>query len=449
VAATVGALLLAPLAVAQPAAVAGRAPVAVRLALRDLGRYRARSGAVLAAAGFAVFLATLTCILATAGYANPLTYAGPNLAPNQLVIYEPRSLGSGYSYTEIAPPDPAQQRVLQARVNALAAALHARFAVTLYAAGRPDRGPLETPDQASQWATLWQAVSQGTVPRDQAILQDSANYQGTLYVASPDLLRDFGISPSQVDPDADLLTSRAGLAGVPHLELLGQGSIVDHMQPPGHEISETHYCRPASCIADPKIQTVAGLPAGTSAPSTVITEHAVRALGQQIVPQGWLIQTAGPLTAAQISAARQTAQAAGARLETPSAQPSASQIRSWATAVGLLLALGVLAATAGLVRAETASELRTLTAAGADRATRRTLAATTVGALALLSAAGGSAVAYLAVIAWAHASLGSTLSPVPVADLVVILAGLPLAAAAGGWLLGGRRPSVIARQPLE
>jgi putative ABC transport system ATP-binding protein len=29
------------------------------------------------------------------------------------------------------------------------------------------------------------------------------------------------------------------------------------------------------------------------------------------------------------------------------------------------------------------------------------------------------------------------------------LAGLPLVAAAGGWLLGGRRPSAIARQPLE
>jgi putative ABC transport system permease protein len=38
---------------------------------------------------------------------------------------------------------------------------------------------------------------------------------------------------------------------------------------------------------------------------------------------------------------------------------------------------------------------------------------------------------------------------VPVADLIVILVGLPLAATAGGWLLAGREPPTIARQPLE
>jgi hypothetical protein len=52
-------------------------------------------------------------------------------------------------------------------------------------------------------------------------------------------------------------------------------------------------------------------------------------------------------------------------------------------------------------------------------------------------------------MAWAHGSPGSTLGPVPAAGLIVILAGLPLAAAAGGWLLGGRQPLAIARQPLE
>ncbi len=449
VATTVAVLLLAPLAVALPTAAVARAPVAVRLAVRDLGRYRTRSGAALAAVTFAVFLAVLTCILATASFSNPLVFTGPNLAPNQLIVYEPHTIGKGYWYRSLGPPASAPQHAVAAKVDALAAALHARFTLALDSAGRPDRGSLDTPNQASQLATLWQAVSTGTVMRDEAMLEDSANYTGTLYVATPALLRAYGIKLSQIDPGTDILTSRAGLAAVPGLELLGQGDIVDHMKPPGHEISETHYCPPASCAAQPKIQTFTSLPTGTSAPNTVITEHAVRALGQQLVPNGWLIQTAGPLTPAQIYTARQMAAAAHTQIETPSGQPSGSQIRAWAIAAGLLLALAVLAMTAGLIRAETASDLRTLAAAGASSTTRRALAAATAGALGLLGAVGGTAIAYLAVIAWAHGSLGTTLRPVPAAGLIIILAGLPLAAAIGGWLLAGRQPPLIARQPLE
>jgi putative ABC transport system permease protein len=40
-------------------------------------------------------------------------------------------------------------------------------------------------------------------------------------------------------------------------------------------------------------------------------------------------------------------------------------------------------------------------------------------------------------------------STAPAAELAVILAGLPLAAAIGGWLFAGRQPPAIARQPLE
>ena len=444
-----GALLLAPLVVALPAALAGPAPAAVRLAVRDLGRYRTRSGAALAAVAFAVFAAVLTCILTSASYANPLTYAGPNLAPNQLIVYEPHSLFHGSSYVQTSPPTAAQQHAVAAQVRALAAALHARSAIELDAAGRPDPSPFTDPNPTNQQATLWQAVSSGTVPRETAMLQDSANYTGTLYVATPTLLRAFGIAPGQVSPDADILTARAGLAGVPHLEVLGQGDIVTHMNPPGHEVSETHLCPPSSCIARPRIQTITGLPADTSAPNTVVTEHAVRALGEQLVPDGWLIQTAAPLTPGQVSTARQAAAKAGTRIETATGQPSGAQLKDGAIAAGLLIALAVLAMTAGLVRAETASDLRTLTAAGAGPGTRRALAAVTAGALGLLGALLGTATAYLAVTAWAHASLATTLGPVPAADLAAILAGLPLAAAVAGGLLAGRQPPAIARQPLE
>ena len=60
----------------------------------------------------------------------------------------------------------------------------------------------------------------------------------------------------------------------------------------------------------------------------------------------------------------------------------------------------------GLIRSETASDLRTLTATGASGSTRRTLTAATAGALALLGALLGTAAAYIAAIAF---SWGNTL----------------------------------------
>jgi len=38
---------------------------------------------------------------------------------------------------------------------------------------------------------------------------------------------------------------------------------------------------------------------------------------------------------------------------------------------------------------------------------------------------------------------------VPITDIVILLIGLPLAAATGGWLFAGREPQAVARKPLE
>ena len=91
-------------------------------------------------------------------------------------------------------------------------------------------------------------------------------------------------------------------------------------------------------------------------------------------------------------------------------------------------------------------ELRTLTATGATSTTRRTLTATTSGALALLGVLLGATGAYLTLLAGYHDDLG-TLSRVPL-PLIVTVVGLFLTAAAVGWLLAGREPSALARQPL-
>jgi putative ABC transport system permease protein len=129
-------------------------------------------------------------------------------------------------------------------------------------------------------------------------------------------------------------------------------------------------------------------------------------------------------------------------------QTGLTAIRSGATAAGLLLALGILAMTVGLIRGEAAGDLRTLTATGATASTRRTLTAATGGALALLGALLGAAGAYLALLAGYHNNLDA-LARVPVTHLAVTVVGLPLTAAAVGWLLAGREPSTLARQPLE
>jgi len=85
VAVIAGIVLLAPLAVSVLAAGAGpRLPVAIRIALRDLVRYRARSGAALAATTFAVFAAMGICLVASVKFDNPLNWTGPSLSGSQL-----------------------------------------------------------------------------------------------------------------------------------------------------------------------------------------------------------------------------------------------------------------------------------------------------------------------------------------------------------------------------
>jgi putative ABC transport system permease protein len=103
--------------------------------------------------------------------------------------------------------------------------------------------------------------------------------------------------------------------------------------------------------------------------------------------------------------------------------------------------------TVGLIRSETAGELRTLTATGASGRTRRTLNAVTAGALGLLAGLLGTAGAYLALIAWYWRDR-SYLGHPPYLDLAVLIFGLTAAALIGGWLFG-RTPATISRAPLE
>jgi putative ABC transport system permease protein len=411
VAVVVGIFLLAPLAISLLAAGASpRLPVPIRIALRDLVRYRARSGAALAATTFAVFLAMAICIVVSTQFENPLNPAGPNLSSSQLIFYIQPPIGSPpvnqLSNTQLAS--------LGSRVHNYAAGLHAQPVLPLEAAG----------------AILYQQSTQqhqgvsGPVPI-------VVHFTGTLYVATPQLLATYGIKASQISPGSDILTMRPGLAGLPHLFMSWRTSASQ----PG--------------LVSPVIQTIGGLPSGTSAPNTVITEQAVSRYHMTLSLNGWLIQAPAPLTPAQINSARRLALSYGVTTETEAGALRLREISDGATALGAVIAFGVLAMSVGLIRSETAPDMRTLTATGASATTRRAITAATAAALGFLGAILGVAGAVIACLAWAHSNLYAMFGDVPLSDVLILLVGLPLVAAAGGWLLAGREPEVISRQPLD
>jgi len=423
IACVVACALLAPFLVDRLALAAGRAPLATRLALRDLARYRSRSGAALAAVSFAVFLATITIIIASVRYGDALDYTAPNMASSQLILYAPGNDPGQYQAGQFTPA--AKLAATRAEAGTLAAQLHATAPLEL---DLPVSVNVPMPGQPTQ-------NQYGGI-----LALQSHRFGGIMYAATPALLKAFGISASEINPAADVLTVRAGLPSTGGLGLVSGGYLAQAPNAP---------CPAGMCVLNPVIQEVGKLPAGTAVPNTVITEQAVRALHETIVPVGWLIQAPSALTPVQINAARQAAVALGTTVETKSGQLSLGQISGGATLGGMLLALGVLAMTVGLIRSETAGDLRMLTATGAGGRTRRALTGVTAGVIALLGAALGAVAGCLAVLAFAHSSLTQTFGGVPWADVGLLVIGIPVIAAATGWLLGGRAPSDVTRQPLE
>jgi putative ABC transport system permease protein len=419
VAVIVGIVLLAPLAISMLRA-SSWLPVAIRIALRDLVRYRARSGAALAATTFAVFLAMGICVVTSVQFENVLSWTGPNLSSSQLIVYAQPPQGG----PNATPLSNTQLAEVSKHVSSLAASLHARSAVPLESAG----------------ATLHQVGAQA-----------HKDFTGTVYVATPQLLATYGITAGQIAPGTDVLSMRPGLASQPHMELTWGNFGVQ--QRPGGFMQKDRVlpsCTLSSdCLASPRMQTVSSLPSGTSAPNTEITEYASSKYQLQTHLSGWLIQAPAPLTAAQTDAARHFALTYGATVETESGSLGPGEIADGATALGIVIALGVLAMSVGLIRSEAAQDLRTLTATGASGTTRRMITAATAAALGLLGAILGMAGAVIAGLAWARSSLSVMFGDVPLTDVLILLLGLPLIAAASGWLFAGSEPPAIARQPIE
>jgi putative ABC transport system permease protein len=417
----VAVILVSPFFLVGLARAGRHAPVAVRLALRDLGRYRARSGSALAAISLGVLIAVIVSVIAAGRYGNPLDYAGPNLTSKQLIVYTSTRTGPPNGPSTQEGPTQAQFDAMGRTAGSIARSAGSHDALELF--------------------------------QTSATLQHAANgrqFSGPVYVATPALLRFFGIAPSQINPSADVLTSRHGLASTSEMQLVFGGYFSHRMVSP-RQVT-TYPCPKSDCVAGPMIEEVGALPAGTSAPNTVITEHALRALHLSAFPAGWFIQAPNALSASQIANARLAAAVQHMTIETKSSAPSSSEIINWATVFGIVLALGILAMSVGLIRSETASDLRTLSATGASGATRRTLTSATAGGLGLLGAVIGTACGYIACIGWyrsTHFTGLSALGSVPVANILLLVLGMPVLAALVGWLISGREPPVIARQPME
>ena len=419
---TAAMLLLAPLGIRVLASVATHAPVAVRLALRDLARYQSRSGAALAAASLAVGIAATIAVTAAAQQAHDLSFKFGNLPNNQLIVWlvNPASQnGPGISVApagggQVSPTAPSQAvvSVAQAKADRIAGSLGTSIVVELDAAvDLATPLPANAPPDAGQ-ATLVRPIN---VPQGQGW-----NQVATPYIATPGIVALYRLSGNNAANSSDILSSRTDLTGVQ----LGTGFRGNF--------------RPVV------VQTVTQLPSYTSAPNTLITPKAVASGGYTPEPVAWLIQTPHQLTAAQIIAADQQAATAGLTVEVRNGpNNSLRNLRDYATLAGLLVTLGVLAMTIGLIRSETAGDLRTLAASGASGRTRRTVNAASAASLALLGGILGTATAYLALIAW-HWHNVSYLNQPPYPDLAVLIIGLPVIAATGAWLFG-RPPTDLGR----
>ena len=443
VATILGSLFLGPLAIRLFARAAGRAPIAVRLALRDLARYQARSGAALAAITLALGIAAAIVIL---GAAEEKKAAGepPNLSNRQIRVYTAATVGPDI----VGIRTPAQHERVAARVRQVAAALDDAAVIPLSNAYHPSESSQPEGDlRVLRTEVLVRKVADPeSVPGSAAFIcanrQNCYVHESRLHVATPALLRYLGLDPTSIDRSTDFLVDETirtnGLVTVRFQEATGTRE-----EPKLIERAVTNVQR----IDSRKLFGSAKGEIGV-APTSFVTLDGLRRRGWRQIPSGWLVESSRPLTSEQIASARNLAAASGLVFETRRESPSSTTLLAIATAAGALLALVILAMTVGLIRSESAGDLRTLTATGATSRIRRTLTAATAGGLAFLGALLGVAGAYLMLAATYFDKL-DYLGRIPVLYLVLMVVGIPVAAAAAGWLLAGREPPTIARAAIE
>jgi len=420
VATIIGSLLLGPLAIRTFSRVAGRVPIAPRLALRDLARYQARSGAALAAVTLALGIAATVVVIISAEDANRAAEP-PVLSDRAIRIY------LGPPDAKDLPPAGASAQLgrLSPSIRRLTAQLDGATLTPLRKAVQPGMPPMVLGD------TRVIPTLELTRQYDEPGGEKSYRAESDLYVATPAVLRYLGVDPATIDPGTDFLVDRSvdpDQLVIPNMTTRGEFAVtnVQRIDVGAHLFGANTGSKPANFI----------------------TPNGLRRHGWKPAPVGWLIESSRPLTSDQISAARDVAAQAGLTIEFRRENKSRDTVMAIATAAGAFFALCILALTVGLIRGESARDLRILTATGATARIRRKLTAATAGALALLGALLGVVGAYVVLTAMYYDDLGYLRNP-PVAFLVAVVVGVPLAAAAAGWLVAGREPPAIARPAIE
>jgi putative ABC transport system permease protein len=411
-----GSLLLGPLAIRTFSTVAGKLSIAPRLALRDLARYQARSGAALAAVTLTLGIAATVVVIAAAEEAKQAN--------------EPASLSDRQIRVYLGPSEAREYIPVDTRAHIVRLTAGARQV----ASGVDDGTLVPLRKVVERGATPFVMGDARFLPTvDLATTENGRLFKplSQLYVATPAVLGYLGIDPETVRPGADFLVDRS----VATKEL---------------RIPSSVSLRGIPVTNVQKIEVGTHLFGGDSGrnPVSFITLNGLRRYGWKQAPGGWLVESSRPLTGGQIADARDAAANAGLAIEARREKSPPTAVMAIAISAGAVLALAILAMTVGLIRGESAGDLRILTAAGATSRIRRTLTATTAGALALLGALLGVAGAYIALASTYHDDLGY-LSDVPFLYLALVIVGVPLAAAAAGWLVAGREPPAIARPVLD
>ena len=374
VAIIVGGLALASPIVSSLGSIATFAPLAVRLAFRDIARNRSRSAAAVAAASIAIaipfgigsFMASYSAIWQ------------PNLPDNVASInfYDP-TVG------------PASQRSMPPTPIAELAAIVPDATLV------PRLMPIDTV-LTEERAELGETGPYGFVVNEQRTTSMTGR---VVELATPELLTALGVELPGPDTDLLVLTDA-------NLDL-----------DPALTIERRDLDLP---LYFPDVLLVSDIPGVTS---------------DAVITLSWLLVSDEPLSQEQRDRLEVAGQSNDIFINAQSVEPSFVAMRSAAMAIASLLALGVVAVAVALVRIEASNETRLLNVVGASPKTARLVSAATVAGL-TIAAVAIAVPTTLVALTGVYLNPDEAFDfVVPWFELAVLLVALPAIGAGVAWLV--------------
>ncbi len=399
-----GAVLLAPAAIRGWVALAPTRSVASRVALRDIGRFPARSAATAAS----LVLVLAIPIMGASGFRiferSPENVA--SMSPEQLIV-RPDS-------TDVPGGAPGDQ---SARNDDVAALVGDATAVPLLQPIVETGGAAVGPTIVESGPLGGSTADVGTPAFEEPLVFGTiTNRDGRdfgievipTYIGTPELLAALGLDPIG---DTDIVTNRDGPHGiVQYLE--GDVGLEETMRVEIREFARFE-----------------------STPGALISPAFAESLGHEIETVGWLIDADATFTDTQI--ADIGAGAAGLGLAVDAHAP-ASDGRTTVfimVVASLLFALGIIAVVGALHRAETASAHTAFEAVGASLRFRRQVHAWTMASLTAVAAVLAVFAGLLSQLGFAREVLGTArlFESIPPLTVATVLLVAPLLSYAFGW----------------